>query len=358
MTDTDRADEGRTGAGQSDAGRADTGRRGAPGRAGRALGRGTLAAVVAAAVVVVVAGVAVYFNTNVGTPGRICHGWVRTSDAAAVLGGGGPGRVTASEDSPDTCTVRRHGWLQGTGGELVLRRAPEPGSFPFYAGDWEVSGTRHVLSGGTHGAYGASRGWVLLPRSCDGHRAGDDRGRALTADITEGGPAEHPADLGRLLTAAGQRLSGESCDGSGKHPATRDTAPAPERAADLGRVCGIDGFALRGVRGPKGEPVRESVTGTAERGLYCDLAFEGDREGPFARVAVVGDTAFAAALDGRGFTRARCAGRETVFAYDLRHMDDDERAATRLPEPAGFARTFGTAARAAAHCTDTTGGAP
>ncbi|MBN0044586.1 hypothetical protein JS756_10780 [Streptomyces actuosus] len=307
----------------------------------------------AAAVAVLLGGAFGYFNTNVLDSGRICHGWVTPDEAARALGGG-LGRVSASEDSATSCTIRKAGWLPGQDERLSLRTVTEQAGFPFGRGAWQISAARHVMSGGTHGAYDAYGGWALLPAVCAKSFDGDGASPVLHADVTSPDTAGDADGMRDLLAAASRALIDGSADcatpGYGD-TATVTSAPSPARAADLDQVCGIGGFQLTKAQGPSGRRVIEQVVGSPGQGsLYCDLSFDGDRDGPFARLAVVGDPALVAAFTGRDVTRAECAGRDTVFALDLRYFDASERAATHLPDTAGFTEEFTEAAGAAMRC--------
>ncbi|NEB81476.1 hypothetical protein G3I40_40640 [Streptomyces sp. SID14478] len=305
----------------------------------------------AAAAVVLLGGAFTYFNTNVLNSGRICHGWASPQEAGAALGGG-IGRVSASEDSASSCTVEVESWLPGRTKKLNLRAEAEPSGFPFSKGAWEISGARHVLSGGTHGAYDAYGGWALLPTACENAATASGTSPALRAAVI-GKSARGDADgMRRLLTSAARaRADSTDCTASGHADgATRSSAPSTAGATDLDAVCGINGFRLPGAQSPQGRRIDEQVTGTLRQGLYCDLTFEGEEKGAFAHLAVVSDPALVAALKGRDFTRARCDGKETVLAYDLRYFGAAERAATHLPDAAGFSKAFDDAARTALSC--------
>ncbi|MZD08273.1 hypothetical protein GTW43_24795 [Streptomyces sp. SID5785] len=307
--------------------------------------RGVLAAALTAAVVLLGGGTFAYFHTNVLGPDRICHGWV-TPDAAAAALGGGLGRVSASEDSATGCTVELTGWLPGKEKRLSLRSVREQSGFPFRKGVWEVSAGRPVQLGAAPGTYDAYGGWALVP-ACKGT---DGAVPAVRADVT-GQDAPGDADgMRRVVTSAAQALAADAGCAGPDSRSSRTLVPSAPRDTDPEKVCGIAGFRLPGVRGPQGSALREEITGSLSAGLYCDVSFAGDKEGPFARFAVVRDPAMAATLKGRAFDRVRCAGQETVLAHDLRYLDDSERAATRVPDTARLADTFGAAARGALHC--------
>ncbi|MEU2554606.1 hypothetical protein ACF1GY_36840 [Streptomyces sp. NPDC014684] len=308
---------------------------------------------VAVAVAVLLGGAFAYYNTNVLTSARICHGWVTPDEAARALGGGF-GRVSASEDSATECTIRQSGWLPGQDKRLSLRSDTEQAGFPFRSGAWEISATRHVMSGGTHGAYDSYGGWALLPAACAKSGAGGGAAPVLRAAVTSEDTTADADGMGDLLAAAARALVHGAADcaapGHGD-AATRTLAPSPARATDLGKVCGIGGFRLAKAQGPTGRRVTERVIGSPGQGsLYCDLFFAGKEDDAFARLAVVSDPTFVAAFAGRDVTRAECAGRETVFALDLKYFDSSQRAATHLPDTAGFTEEFTQAARAAMRC--------
>ncbi|MGW8066420.1 hypothetical protein ACVV2G_30100 [Streptomyces ziwulingensis] len=321
--------------------------------------RGALVASAAAVALLLAGGTFGYFHTNVLAPERVCHGWVTPDEAAEALGGG-MGRISATEDSGTACTIRLQSWL---GGEkrLSLRSVGEETGFPFRKDDWQVSGSRHLLTGGTQGAYDEYGGWALLPSACR-NASGDAGGTPVVrAAITgEGSPGDADG-LGGLLASAARSLStAEDCGASGPTGGeTRHTAPSPVRQADLDEVCGIDGFRLPNAQGPDGQSVEQRTSGSLAPGhtLFCDLSFDGDEEGAFARLAVVGDAALVPTLEGRGFERARCGGKETVLAFDLRQSDDGQRAVTGLPDTAEFAESFGDAVRSALACTAQAAGA-
>lgn len=304
------------------------------------------------AAIVLVGGTFTYFNTNLLDSGRLCYGWVTVDEADRALGGG-IGKVTASEGSAGTCTIEKASWLPGEERRISLRADTENKGFPFTSGVWKLSGDMRVLSGGTHGAYDKWGGWAMLPAACQ-KVTGDDREGpvALSASVDgRGGPGDTDG-MGRFLASAARELMKASdCAAPGYgDTADRTSAPSGERAADMARVCGIEGFRLDGLRGPKGERVTERIIGEPGKAVYCDLSFEGDEEGPFARFAAVGDPALVATLGDRRFTRARCDGAETVFAHDLRYFEKSELAAMRMPDSARFSKAFGDAARAALRC--------
>ncbi|MFE0424201.1 hypothetical protein [Streptomyces sp. NPDC058953] len=304
------------------------------------------------AVFVLIGGTFTYFNTNLIDSGRLCHGWV-TPDEAARAFGGGIGKVSATEESADACTIEMASWLPGEEKRISLRVDTEQPGFPFARDVWEIAGTRHVLSGGTHGTYDDRGGWALLPAACGKVTGDDEEGPVVVSAAIPGRGESGDADgMGRLLSAAARGLTDVSdCAAPGYgDTADRTSAPSSAKAADLDKVCGIEGFRLTDARGPRGERVTERITGEPAHGLYCDLSFEGDREGPFARFAVVGDPPLVASVEGRDFTRARCEGKETVFAFDFRYLDKTERAAMRLPEIAEFSKKFSDAAGAAPRC--------
>lgn len=306
------------------------------------------------ATVAVLGGVFTYFNTNVLTPDRICHGWVTPDEVADALGGG-PGRVSESADSDTACTIRKEAWLPGSDDkQLELSAERENSEFPFPEGNWEISGAQHVMAGGTQGSFDTYGGWALLPPSCTTAAFGRSGPRAvLRASITRGDSGGDAAGMGRLLASAAKALPAGSADcaasGYGESP-TRSFAPSAGKATDFDEVCGIPGFRLGKVTGPKGEQVRERVSGSLQQGLYCDLSFTGDEEGPFAHLAIVNDPPLVGSFKSRSFARADCGGRETVFADDLRYFDPEERAASGVPDSADLAEAFSKAAHAALHC--------
>ncbi|UYQ63378.1 hypothetical protein [Streptomyces peucetius] len=299
----------------------------------------------------VLAGTFAFFNTNILTPERICHGWVTPDEASAALGGG-PGRVSASEDSDTTCTIRQESWLPGGSRQLSLRTVSEDAAFPFELGAWDISGTRHVMTGGTHGAYDDYSGWALLPPSCVDTASEKGPQPVVRAAITTGDSGGDSEGMGRLLISASKAISSGSadCSAPGHNEPTRHLSPSAEEAADLANLCGVPGFRLKAVKGPKGERVMNQMTGSLRDGLYCDLTFEGDEEGPFARLAIVSDPPLVKPLGSRDFSRSVCGGKETVFAFDYRYVEKNDLAGTGLPDTAGLAKAFSEAARTALNC--------
>jgi hypothetical protein len=309
-------------------------------------------AVIAGAVAVIAAfaGTVAFFHTNVLTPDRICHGWVTPDEASEALGGG-PGRISASEDSETTCTIRLESWLPGEDKQLSLRTVAEDGAFPFRPGAWDVSGARHVMTGGTHGAYDDYSGWALLT-PCPATVAGEGAQPVLRAAVMTGDSGGDSEGMGRLLVSASEAIASGSadCGAPGDTEPTRRLSPSAEKAADLANLCGITGFRLGAVKGPRDEQVMTQVTGSPRDGLYCDLTFEGDREGPFARLAIVNDPPLVEQLGSRDFPRSRCGGKETVFAFDYRYVEENDLARTGLPPTAGLSKAFSEAARTEMNC--------
>ncbi|MFD4141269.1 hypothetical protein [Streptomyces sp. NPDC058572] len=304
------------------------------------------------AVIVVLASTFTYFTTNLFAPDRICHGWVTPGEASDALGDG-VGRVTATEDSGTTCTIRRTRWLPGGDGkQLGLRAETERATYPYAKGDWRISGARHVMAEGAAGSFSASGGWTLLPASCTQVASGDDPLPVLSAAVL-GGEGDATA-IGRLLTSATEAVTSgpDGCGTSGDAGArARYFSPSASKGTDFDNVCGIAGFRLGKVTGPKGQTVQEQTSGSLDEGLYCDLSFEGDDEGPFARLAVVSAPLLVESLKSRRFDRADCGGRETVFAHDVRYVDPKDRAASGLPDTADLAKAFSRAAGESLHCT-------
>ncbi|MFJ4923090.1 hypothetical protein [Streptomyces sp. NPDC088725] len=307
-----------------------------------------------AGAVVLLAGTFTYFNTNVLTPDRICHGWVTPVEAADAMGGG-PGRVTARDGSDTTCVIHKANWLPGSADKhLELSTETEDTTFPFYSGVWEISAVRHVMTGGIPGAFDNYGGWALLPESC--------------TEVVFGYAPQHPqpvlraygfgsegeaAGIGPLLASAARAIisgpKGCAAAGVGEEP-TRFLSTSGPRTTDFDKVCGIPGFRLAKMTGPKGQRVLERTSGSLKDGLYCDLSFEGDKEGPFDRLAVVNDAALVDILKSRKFDRVNCGGRPTVLAYDWGYADEAELARTGRPDAAGLAKAFSGAAREALHC--------
>ncbi|XIG72154.1 hypothetical protein C1N81_01310 (plasmid) [Streptomyces sp. SGAir0957] len=122
----------------------------------------------------------------------------------------------------------------------------------------------------------------------------------LRAAVTSRGTTGDPDGMSRLLTSATSAFTAAAECGRTAGTGTTTHAPSAVEAADLDRVCGIDGFRLPRARGPNGQPVTAQVSGS--------------------------------------------------LTQDLRPLDASERAATHVPAAQEFAATFGGAARTALRC--------
>ncbi|WP_327191212.1 hypothetical protein [Streptomyces xinghaiensis] len=302
-----------------------------------------------------------YFNTNAFAEDRLCHGWLSTDEARDVLGGS-LGRLSARDDSPWWCTVERSGWFPGADeGRLTLRVQLEAEDFPFQRGLWKVSGDMHISAGAGPGAYDAWSGWTLLPDACTSELrapawAGGET-PVIFGSVTE---KTSPLAMARLLNSAAGTIAGSTLCGTQVEHETgggdRVDTPSATARTDFGDVCGIPGFKLGKVSGPRGEEVQEQTSGTLNStgtDWVCDLSFKNDgKNGPFTHLAVVQSPRLVAALKNRGFERTQCNGREVVFAHDdLSYpWDPKERAATGMPDVREMSELFATAAKKALGC--------
>ncbi|NJQ03602.1 hypothetical protein [Streptomyces zingiberis] len=324
-----------------------------------------------AAVLAVLAGSFTYFNTNAFAGDRLCHGWISADEAREVLGGS-PGRVSADEDSPWWCTVERTGWFPGSGdARLTVRAELKSADHPFGRDAWEMTGATHLAAGGAPGAYDATGGWTLLPASCakeiEPAKAAGSATPVLSATVnspSDPSDTADPAATARLLASAARSIAeGSRCGtGEGKESAGGPEplyAPSAVARTNTAAACGLPGFRLGRVTGPRGEQLRQQTSGeltSPDADWFCDLSFRAagprGKDVTLARFAVVRDARLVAALGNRGFTSARCAGRETVFAFDdvSSLLEPEDREATGLPETAALADRYEAAAAKALEC--------
>ncbi|MER6994393.1 hypothetical protein [Streptomyces sp. NPDC000410] len=203
-------------------------------------------AVIAILVVVVAGLLHGYRNTNVLTADRLCGGLVSAPGADAVLPGSG--RVSAEGDGiadhlPDTkCRVEKSSVVLGTGkGSMSFYVWEERGDAPFMEGGWPDPAQTSFFSGPVTGGVDTYGGWVLLPEKC-----WTTRPVILKAASSE--PVADARAFSALITDAARAVAAKAaCGDLPEEPGTL-LPPRSEaaRPASEGRLCGLDGFSLRG----------------------------------------------------------------------------------------------------------------
>ncbi|MGW7464968.1 hypothetical protein ACWGJT_09710 [Streptomyces xantholiticus] len=239
-------------------------------------------AVVAVLFVVVAGLLHAYRNTNVLTADRLCGGLVSAAKADAVLPGSG--RVSAERggiagDLTDTeCEIGKSSLVVGGGkGTLSVRVAEERGDFPFVDGSWPDPAQASFISGPVTGGLYEYDGWVLLPEKC-----WTTKPVIVEAHSTE--PVSDTTAFGALLTDAARAVAAEkACGTLPKEPGS----PLPPRSqaarpAQEGRLCGLDGFSIRG-QVLAGSEVLEAGQAAPADLWSCTVSLGGDSNRPAAQ---------------------------------------------------------------------------
>ncbi|MFF3126764.1 hypothetical protein ACFVRD_31630 [Streptomyces sp. NPDC057908] len=235
-------------------------------------------AVVAVLVIVVAGLLHAYRNTNVLTDDRLCGGLVSMAKADVVLPGSG--RLDAegdglADDLKDTvCEVEKSAVVLGSGkGTLTVRVWEEDGDAPLAHEAWPQLSEESFFSGKVTGGVDKYRGWVLLPEKC-----WTTKPVIVRANSTE--PISDARAFAALVTDTARAVAARAaCGELPEEPGTL-LPPRSEAARPVseGRVCGLDGFSVRG-QVPAGAEVLEAGQ-TAPADLWsCTLFLDDDSSG-------------------------------------------------------------------------------
>ncbi|MFF2405343.1 hypothetical protein [Streptomyces sp. NPDC058092] len=232
-----------------------------------------------AVLVIVVAGLLhAYRNTNVLTDDRLCGGLVSMAKADVVLPGSGrldaEGDGLADDLSDTVCKVEKSSVVLGSGkGTLTLRVWEEHGDAPLADEAWPYVPEESFFSGKVTGGVDRYEGWVLLPEKC----------WTTQPVIVRAGSSEPISDttaFAALVTDAARAVAARAaCGEIPEEPGTL-LPPRSEAARPVseGRVCGLDGFSVRG-QVPTGTEVLEAGQ-TAPADLWsCTLFLDDDSSG-------------------------------------------------------------------------------
>ncbi|MFE7358464.1 hypothetical protein ACFU8Q_36540 [Streptomyces sp. NPDC057543] len=234
---------------------------------------------VGAVLVLVVAGLHVYRNTNVLTADRLCGGLVSAAKADAVLPGSG--RLDAKGDGladrlKDTvCEVEKSSVVLGSGkGTLTVRVREEDGDAPLADEAWPELSEESFFSGKVTGGVDTYEGWVLLPEKC----------WTTKPVIVKFGSSQRISDstgFAALVTDTARAVAARAaCGDLPEEPGTL-LPPRSEAARPVseGRVCGLDGFSVRG-QVPADTEVLEAGRTTPADLWSCTLFLDDDSRGP------------------------------------------------------------------------------
>ncbi|MFD5505041.1 hypothetical protein ACFWJS_36010 [Streptomyces sp. NPDC127061] len=233
-----------------------------------------------AVLVVVVAGLLHgYRNTNALTGDRLCGGLVSTAKADAVLPGAGrldaEGDGLAGELWDTVCEVEKSSVVLGSGkGTLTLRVREEDGDAPLKDEAWPELSQESFFSGKVTGGVDKYRGWVLLPEKCWAKQP-------LMVGASSSEPISDSAAFAALITDAARAVAaGAACGDLPEEPGTL-LPPRSEaaRPASDGRVCGLDGFSVRG-QVPADTEVLEAGQRAPADLWSCTVALDDDSRGP------------------------------------------------------------------------------
>ncbi|MFJ4707956.1 hypothetical protein ACIP6I_24340 [Streptomyces anulatus] len=232
-------------------------------------------AVVAVLVVVGAGLLHTWRNTNVLTADRLCGGLVSTEQADAVLPGAG--RLDAEgdgldEDLTDTvCRVEKSSVVFGSGeSELTVRVWAEQGDEILGVDRSPKLSETAFFAGKSTGGVDDYTGWALLPEKCWTDQPVTVRVSSTKAVSDRTMLAALTTDTARAV-AAGAKC-GDVPEGPGTllPPASGEARPVSE-----GRVCGLDGFSLRGLA-PAGAKVLEAGQKAPADLWSCRLFLDND----------------------------------------------------------------------------------
>ncbi|MEU6758531.1 hypothetical protein [Streptomyces sp. NPDC046685] len=253
-----------------------------------------IAAVASCTGLSVLAGLFLWWDTNVFAATELCAGKLTGEQAESVLDTRGRISEGSQEGSDDDasfrCTVSRTSRITGAKElEMVVNTAVYTPDFPFHSPAWKNVSSMSFLPEGVTGAVSGTRGWVLLPEACQ-DKVGVLVGKKILprsgevpvvqAELKRG--TVDPQKLTSMLVDTAQKVAaaaGCSTNTPVQIPKVRQP-PASRQAITDGSVCQIPGFRLpTSATSKDAAQLEEQRAGGARSGSWvCDLYESGQTE--------------------------------------------------------------------------------
>ncbi|NEB40684.1 hypothetical protein [Streptomyces sp. SID14515] len=255
-----------------------------------------IAAVASGTGLSVLAGLFLWWDTNVFAATELCAGKLTGEQAESLLDT--RGRISdvtegISDDVSFRCTVSRTSRITGAEElEMVMNTAVYTPDFPFSTYTWDNSSSRSFLSGEVTGAVSGSRGWVMLPEKCGYKVRGvlergvklapaPDNAQVVQVELKKG--TVDPQKLTRVLVDAAQKVAAAAgCSNDTPLQTPKVQAPTSPEAITADSLCGIPGFHLPDSAVAKGDAKLEvqRTSGAPADSWACDLYRSGGQDEP------------------------------------------------------------------------------
>ncbi|MEU6758529.1 hypothetical protein [Streptomyces sp. NPDC046685] len=242
----------------------------------------------------VLAGLFLWWDTNVFATAELCAGKVDGEQAESVLDTRGRVSVGSEQRHVDgtsfRCTVSRTSRITGAEElEVEVSTAIYTPDFPFQTHVWHNSSSRSFLSGEVTGAVSGTRGWVILPEKCRAKVGnvllgtkflpGSAEVPVVQAELKKG--AVEPQKLTSMLVDTAQKVAaaaGCSTDTLSQTPKVQP--PTSPEAITADSICQIPGFRLPDSAVAKDDAKLEEqrTSGTPAGSWACDLYQPGGQD--------------------------------------------------------------------------------
>ncbi|KJK52411.1 hypothetical protein [Streptomyces sp. NRRL F-4428] len=304
-----------------------------------------IAAVASCTGLSVLAGLFLWWDTNVFGSSELCAGKLTGEQAESVLDTRGrvsdDARKSDGDGAAFHCTVSRTSKITGAQElEMVVSTTVNPRDFQFSTHVWKNASGMSFLPEGSTGAVSGSRGWVLLPEKCRDKIAGivwgippqSDRVPVVQAELKKG--TVDPQELARVLLDTAHKVAATAgCAAGAPGPLPKLRQPTGPEAIPADSVCRIPGFRLPESAVPKDQDTarleEQRTSGTPSGSWACDLYLSGEAAAQVSFAssvdpAIVNDglktsTGFRELSDGTGVAdgsrRAvlKCGNKEVYF---------------------------------------------
>ncbi|WP_236245609.1 hypothetical protein [Streptomyces sp. CC210A] len=253
-----------------------------------------LTAIAGALALATVLGAFTWWNTNVFGDEELCGGKLRQSELDSVLDT--RGRISSTSAAggdgiPEfRCSVQRTSRFMGAQPmEISVNTAVHEPDFPFQSRVWRGPAAMTYFTAGVPGAVSEDRGWVALPRTCQGkagfiavgsRRLPDADEVTVVEAVMNRGKADR-AVLAQLLLQAAGRVAADAGCASNDMKAAAELGKAPSTSTtDPRAVCGVAGFALPSGAVDESEArVDRETVAAGDQTWACDLHLAGSAEG-------------------------------------------------------------------------------
>ncbi|MFB7170073.1 hypothetical protein ACFCYM_04465 [Streptomyces sp. NPDC056254] len=240
----------------------------------------------------VLAGLFLWWDTNVFGSSELCAGRLTAKQAESLLGTRGrisdDARKIPGDGVAFHCTVSRtSGVTGGEDVEMALSTTVQPRDFQLSTHVWKNASGMSFLPEGTTGAVSGSRGWVLLPEGCRDKVAGtvwgippqSDRVPVVQAELRKG--TVDPRQLATVLLDTAHKVATRAgCTAEAPGPVPKLRQPTGPEAIPADSVCRIPGFRLPESAVPKDRDTarleEQRTSGTPSGSWACDLYLPGE----------------------------------------------------------------------------------